>query len=764
MNLTNVAGATITLYVQWTATSVDLVCKAATTLHTQTCTDGSCSNSAMNINNDTISGGVITTEEGTKIINYGYLPNSKSPKAGDAYDCDINNDGLFNSTNERFYYMGDDNTNARLVYYSGYDNGPNDITSIGYSEALEKLPTAAQWTNPKLVPFSGESITSFPLTEDVVSVCNITGTITDGKTMKNCIFLLENTAFAKAANTTNGPRTGIWLTPYNSNHYRIHTKNLEINSVTDSNNTIRPIIQVPLENIEVPAKVMYTITFDSQGGTPEDSSSVEYGDMIGELPTPELIGYHFDGWSTTPSGTNIIDKYYVVTSNVDLYAQWSVVSHAAMVDGVYKDTLQAAISAASDESKSSVKLLKDVTETITVDSTKDIELDLRGFTVTNSSKNTIINNGKLTITNGTITCGGDSGTIDNANNSTLIISDDTTISATANKQAIYNKGGTVTIEGTNIVLTSSSSARATVHTLDNGVTIIRSGTITSTGAYAVYNESGNTIIGTNDGAVDTSTPLITGKTYGVVAKTTYDVYDGTIRGKTYSIGLTANGGTTPTVSTDTDNSKINQIDADSEITKETIGEYKVLYLLQQTPKYAITFNANGGTASESSRLINVNENIGELPTAEYPGYTFLGWFTEIGGGTQISASEVPSGSLTYYAHWERISQDEIVSFYTPSNAAKNYFNNIDTWSQNIDYVPYSETNYTPSASMVSFWTSLKDNFEDNDCKKSNTLDISSDFNYTYQDGNIKCDQPRAFDTGVGAKVNVYLSDENTKAK
>ena len=49
------------------------------------------------------------------------------------------------------------------------------------------------------------------------------------------------------------------------------------------------------------------------------------------------------------------------------------------------------------------------------------------------------------------------------------------------------------------------------------------------------------------------------------------------------------------------------------------------------------------------------ETLGTLQTPTRAGYTFDGWYTERVGGTKItSATKVPDGDVTYYAHWNAI--------------------------------------------------------------------------------------------------------------
>lgn len=68
-------------------------------------------------------------------------------------------------------------------------------------------------------------------------------------------------------------------------------------------------------------------------------------------------------------------------------------------------------------------------------------------------------------------------------------------------------------------------------------------------------------------------------------------------------------------------------------------------------RYQITFDANGGTPATQTQRVNEDGQVGDLPTATRDGYTFVGWFTDPTGGTQITSTTVPTSATTYYAHW-----------------------------------------------------------------------------------------------------------------
>lgn len=82
------------------------------------------------------------------------------------------------------------------------------------------------------------------------------------------------------------------------------------------------------ENITVTAEFAantYTITFDAQEGTVDPGTKpVTYDSAYGELPTPERMGYTFEGWFTEATGGEEVTEETIVATAGDhtLYAQW----------------------------------------------------------------------------------------------------------------------------------------------------------------------------------------------------------------------------------------------------------------------------------------------------------------------------------------------------------------------------------------------------------------------------------------------------------
>ncbi|MCR4580977.1 MAG: InlB B-repeat-containing protein [Bacilli bacterium] len=325
--------------------------------------------------------------------------------------------------------------------------------------------------------------------------------------------------------------------------------------------------------------------------------------------------------------------------------------------------LSAAITAASDEGQTTIVLISNVKECVTIPNTKDIILDLNQHTMINNGNNTIINNnGKLQITNGTITSTAGSGMINNNKNATLVINDGTytATSSTSSKQVIYNNGGTLTISGT-AELSTVSKIRATVHNLNYGVINITGGTIVSNSNYAVYNDRGTLNIGAKDEVYNKNFPIIKGGTYAVIANDPINVYDGSIKGKTYHIGKITDT-TNLTIENDLDETKIADIEEFSskdEITTDTDGFKTLKYTIDDSNLARITYDAQGGSVEPDHKRIIKGTTIGGLPKPKKIDNLFNGWYDDPNNGNQISESTTFNGDATIYAHWTYVDPNTV---------------------------------------------------------------------------------------------------------
>ena len=246
-------------------TPSNIVCKPATTLHTKTCnrSDSLGCNATGSIGN----GNTIT---------YGTLV-SGSPKAGDAYDCKVTQDGDYT---ERFYYVGSEGNNSILIYYTNmndqtmYAYDSNNQNYHGPRTGYQYLPSTSEWDNPGLIApgtrqivaengngsTSGGTIESFTYTDkaarfltyqEVASACGSSGMTTEGY-LNNCTWLMENLGQYEGSSGA----YGYWLeTPrssYTSSVWRVGGSYRSVVSSDAGNASIygvRPAITVLTSNI-----------------------------------------------------------------------------------------------------------------------------------------------------------------------------------------------------------------------------------------------------------------------------------------------------------------------------------------------------------------------------------------------------------------------------------------------------------------------------------------------------------------------------------
>lgn len=284
------------------------------------------------------------------------------------------------------------------------------------------------------------------------------------------------------------------------------------------------------------------VTFNAMGGIITDNIRyIEVGHPVGTLPTTIRSGYDFAGWFTADDRE--IAATEIITDDINFYAHWVKTTNVAQIGTTIYGTVQDAINAVpTNNTQTTILLLKDSSEELTVASGKNIVLDLNGNTLTNfGNKPVFENNGSLHISNGTIRSTAEQSIINQVAGSLTISSGQYIITGT--KQALYITGGTVEITGTAYlssrtsgIMTGATMSRGTVHNV-SGTLIITGGTIVGNVQQAVSNES-TMIIGTKDGTVNSTTPVIKGETYGIVSSTGFSFYDGIVKGITDAISGT----------------------------------------------------------------------------------------------------------------------------------------------------------------------------------------------------------------------------------
>ena len=189
----------------------------------------------------------------------------------------------------------------------------------------------------------------------------------------------------------------------------------------------------------------YKIIFHSNGGTGDMQEMIVKYNEPHNLSKNKftLEEYNFGGWNTKLDGTGINyedeqeinQTTYLDGDEINLYAQWT--QGTALIGNKSYDSLQEAIDAVSaDNTETTIKLLKNVSEVITVAKNKKIIFDLQNYIVSNNGVNPVISNfGNITIQNGTITSSTTQGAINNKSGATLTMTGGNII-ATGTRQVI----------------------------------------------------------------------------------------------------------------------------------------------------------------------------------------------------------------------------------------------------------------------------------------------------------------------------------------
>ena len=108
---------------------------------------------------------------------------------------------------------------------------------------------------------------------------------------------------------------------------------------------------------------------------------------------------------------------------------------------------------------------------------------------------------------------------------------------------------------------------------------------------------------------------------------------------------------------------------DSEITNMPADNTNITALW--TPNnYTVTFKPNGGSVSQSTKVVTFGSAYGELPNSTKKGHTFLGWFTEKNESiTGESIVKIPDNH-TLYAHWLEITQSQVEIVFSTKDMGK----------------------------------------------------------------------------------------------
>ena len=84
------------------------------------------------------------------------------------------------------------------------------------------------------------------------------------------------------------------------------------------------------------------------------------------------------------------------------------------------------------------------------------------------------------------------------------------------------------------------------------------------------------------------------------------------------------------------------------------NEELTFYVSWKANEYTVSFDANGGSVSQSNKKVTYDSSYGTLPTPSRQGYRFVGWFKSDGTEVTSSTTYKTASNSTLYAHWKFI--------------------------------------------------------------------------------------------------------------
>ena len=446
----------------------------------------------------------------------------------------------------------------------------------------------------------------------------------------------------------------------------------------------------------------YTLTYNANGGTVSASSkTLQYGDAFGTLPTPKRDGHRFLGWYTSATGgTKVSEATKIGAENTTIYAHWdaytlSINYHAngaeyfsdydlnnnkelGIINVAGKDIVKVQtvkygsklpdygildgnrFTKTGHTAENSVMVLKDGTSLSVIEpytaielatkagkqetfKTEDVSIDIYPKWVINWYSNRVEH-----------WAWGFRNQEGNNGNKNAYKIDTTYFDAVFNTTFIVDKSKQTTLpKGFHLQNTFGTSAiDGTWQTYPLGTKVTQSAK--SLGfEYDYYPTTYKIAYNLNGGTNNSDNPSSYNVLYGVSLKNPTRqgyTFSGWYNGDTKVNGINEGKGA----------NFASSAELYSELEKRTIGD--VTLEARWTPnKYTLSFNPNGGTVNPTSKTVSYGSPYGDLPTPTKSGNTFLGWFTEKDGGTQVSSTTTMGASnVTLYAHWKLDIRDTVL--------------------------------------------------------------------------------------------------------
>ena len=369
----------------------------------------------------------------------------------------------------------------------------------------------------------------------------------------------------------------------------------------------------------------YTISFHGNGADVTPTyKTVEYDAKYGELPTPERVGYRFAGWKL--GDTTITSESDVkILKDSDVYAEWTEDDYVITYKGLEGTNFDG-------DNNPNPKSYKITTEAQLLKNPEKTGYTFTGWTEAEGETPK-----ELVIIGGGIT--GDKEFTAN------FVANTYTVTFDAN-------GGTASRDNTVVTYDAKykeakwANATRTGYTFQGWFTDAVGGDRVKPSDKVKITEP-TTLYAHWEINTFTISYELNGGTLEIENQTNYTVEDEFTLNNPTKTGYTFTGWTGS-------NGDVPQIEVT--ISNATGDKNYTANFVANT--YTVTFDANGGTPKESSRVVTYGGPLEDFKKPSRTGYEFKGWFTAAEGGDRVKGGDNKivefTEDITLYAHWEAV--------------------------------------------------------------------------------------------------------------
>ena len=176
-------------------------------------------------------------------------------------------------------------------------------------------------------------------------------------------------------------------------------------------------------------------------------------------------------------------------------------------------------------------------------------------------------------------------------------------------------------------------------------------------------------------------------------------------------------------------------------TSVTLSANATYYAIWTPKTYTLTFNANGGSVSQTTKTVTYGQTYTDLPTPTRNGYTFKGWYAEFNGTSNyidfgrnyMYTNKISIHLSAYMTNWSNYAR--MIS------STENGGWNIESSNGYISFANYNSGVKYESATSTVTWASLSSGWHDFD------LIFNGQYTYGYLDG-TKIATSNAYSSGL----------------